>query len=284
MKKKLSALVLAVVLALALAACVQEPEPQYILTEFETTMHYSNTVQKTVFHFDENWVQTGATVYLDGEVTQEIIFELDDQGALKAITCTTTEGTIAEEYVNTYDDDGNLIRQEIYQDGELTTTVENTYAAGGIRIAQTVTGVKSIYEYTYNPDGTTASVKVTIADAGASLTEYTYDENGNEIRSVTTNEAGVVISETNSSYNDQGQITVSVDTYYNDDGTPRETSASEYTWEGNIRTTHISGDPENYSVIEYDEAGNMIRSEIYSGGELMTSQTMVYVKVELPAE
>lgn len=288
MKKKLSALALAAVLVLSFSACSPAPEPQYILTEFETTM-YTGDVHKTIFHFDENWVQTGATVYVNGEVTQELVYELDEQGSLESITCTMDGETILEDYVNTYDDDGNLIRQETWQDGVLTATMDYTYDANGSRTSSvqnslTYPGGGITYETVYNPDGTTASMKVTTADAGTSLTEYLYDENGNEIRSVTTNESGVVLSETNSSYNDDGKITVSVDTYYNDDGTPRETSSAEYTWEGNIRTTHVSGDPDSYSVIEYDEAGNMIRSEIYSGGKLMTSQSCTYVQVEVPAK
>lgn len=284
MKKKFFVLVLAAVLALALSSCAAEPEPKYILTEFETTIHFSNTVQKTVFHFDENWVQTGATVYVNGEVSQEMAYELDEQGSLKSITYTVGGETIVEDYANTYDSDGNLIRQETWQNGELTGSVEYTYDADGNRTSSVQTNLAYpggiTYETVYNPDGTTASMRVISADTGASLTEYLYDEDGNEIRSVTTNEAGVVVSETNSSYNDDGKITVSVDTYYNDDGTPRETSAAEYTWEGNVRTTHISGDSDNYSIIEYDEAGNMIRSEIYSGGELMTSQRCTYVQVD----
>lgn len=288
MKKKFLALVLAAVLVLALTACASEPEQRYILTEFETTVHFNDTVQKTVFHYDENWTQTGATVYVNGEVSQEMTYELDENGSLKSITYTTGEQTIVEEYANTYDDDGNLIRQETWQDGELTATMDRTYDADDKLASSVQTNLTYpggiTYETVYNPDGTTASMRVTSADTGTSLTEYTYDEDGNEIRSVTTNEAGVIVSETNSSYNSDGKITVSVDTYYSDEGEPQETSAVEYTWDGNIRTTHIPGDPDNYSVIEYDEAGNMIRSEIWSGSELMTTQICTYVPVEIPAE
>lgn len=293
MKKKLFTAILAAAALLTLDACSSEPksETRYILTEFQTVL-FSGSVQKTVFHFDENWVQTGATVYMDGEVEQEMAFELDEQGTIKTITYTMGGETYVEEHVNTYDEDGLLIHQEVYQDGELTSTLDQTYDAEG-NLAASVQSTAADYaggsiitETTYNPDGTRASVKTTIPDMGTSLIEYLYDENGNEIRSVTTNENGIVTAETNTSYNNQGRMTVSVDTYYNDDGTPRETSAAEYIWEGNVRTTHVLGEngaEDSWSVVEFDDAGNMIRSEIYNGDTLMTSQSCTYVEVEIPA-
>lgn len=283
--KKILSILLAAVLLLTLAACSKQTEVRYILTDFETVMADGN-VQKTVHHYNDDWVMTGSTVYRNDEVEMEITYELNDRGDVSAITYTMGDQVQVEEYVSVYDDNGNLTCTDVYVDGEKTasTTTQRTYDENGVLTSMIQTTTANIMEYTYNPDGTTAKMVWTVLDLGVSqTTEYTYDDQGNEIRTATYNEAGVLVNETNSSYDEDGHILVSVDTRYNDDGTPVETSAAEYTWDGLVKTTH-SSDSNSWAVTEYDEGGNMIRHEIYFGDQLMTSQVMHYTKVEVPAE
>lgn len=289
MKKRILSLLLSLTAAISFAACSgRSTETKYILTEFETTLS-DGTVRKTVNHFDENWIQTGSTVYSDGEVEMEITYELNDRGDLKSVTYTMEDTVVVEEYVSTYDEEGRIIRTDTYTDGEKTasSTIERSYGEDGVLLSTVQTTLTSVYENYYNPDGTLAKTVTTMMDPGVThTTEFTYDEQGNEIRSVTTGQNGVISSETNSSYDAQGHITISVDTHYNADGSPRETTAAEYLWDGLIKTTRIltaEGTSDHYAVTEYDEAGNMIRHEIYSGGQLMSRQVMTYVPVEIPA-
>lgn len=287
--KMILSLILAVVTLLSLAACADKTETRYILTDFETTMS-DGTVQKTVHHYTDDWIMTGSTVYRDGEVEMEIVCELNDRGDPKSITYTMGDLVQAEEYVSVYDDNGNITHTDIYTDGEKTasTTTQRTYDENGVLTSMVQTTANHIQEYHYNPDGTIAKMVWTLLDMNTTqTTEYTYDEQGNEIRTASYNGSGVLISESNSSYDDQGHILVSVDTRYNDDGTPAETSAAEYTWEGLVKTTHVinpDGTETSWAVTEYDQAGNIIRHEIYSGDRLMSSQVMNYITVEVPAE
>lgn len=283
--KKILSLLLAAVMLLSLAACSQQTETRYILTGFATTM-VDGTVQKTVHHYTDDWTMTGSTVYRNDEVEMEIAYELNDRGDVATITYTMGDLVQVEEYVSVYDDNGNITRTDIYTDGEKTasSTTQRTYDENGVLTSTTQTTATNIMEYTYNPDGTTAKMVWTILDLGVTqTTEYTYDDQGNEIRTATFNEAGVLVNETNSSYDEEGHILVSVDTRYNDDGTPAETSAAEYTWDGLVKTTH-SINSDSWAVTEYDESGNMIRHEIYSGDRLMTRQVMNYIKIQVPAE
>lgn len=293
MKKKLCALLLALIMASALIACESEPEYEYRILDMTTTL-FNGSVNKTEYHYDENWRLTGMTVSTDGQIQQEIAVVPDENGNPKTFTYTMADGTVVtEEYENTYDARGNLIHRDTFQNGTLTSTLDQTFDAEGTRLTQTSTnlaypGGGIITEYVYNSDGTTASMTMTTGDVGISRIEYTYDDNGNQVRSVTTNELGTIISETNTSYNQEGRKTISVDTSYDENGVPSATSTAEYTWEGNVVTTRgINPDgsrDDNYSITEYDEAGNMIRSEIYSGDQLMTSQVCTYEKVEDPAK
>ena len=293
MKKKLFALLLALIMAFALIACESETEYEYRILDMTTTL-FNGSVNKTEYHYNENWVLTGMTVSADGQIQQEITVVLNEHGNPRTFTYTMADGTVVEEeYESTYDAKGNLTHQEVFQNGTLTSTLDQTFDAEGTRLTQTATnhsypGGGIITEYVYNADGTTASMTMTTGDLGTSRIEYTYDDNGNQVRSVTTNELGTIISETNTSYNQEGQKTLSVDTIYDENGVPMATSAAEYTWEGNVVTTRgLNPDgsrDDNYSITEYDEAGNMIRSEIYAGDQLMTSQVCTYEKVEVPTK
>lgn len=290
MKNRFFPLLHVLAVLVGLTACSgQEVEAKYILTEFETVVP-DGSVQKTVHHYNEDWVLTGSTVYRDGEINMEIVYELNEHGDLASITCTTADLTQTEEHVCSYDDRGNLIRTEIYMNGEQTasTTTEYVFDPDNVLISMVQHSGQAVYEHFYNPDGTVAKMVYTVADWDVQQTTlYTYDENGSEIRSETYNQAGTLIMETNSSYDKAGRIQVSVDTRYNEDGTPAESTAAEYTWDGLIRTTHSIGQDGTETIraiTEYDAFGNILRHEIYNGQQLMSRQVMTYQAVEIPVE
>lgn len=290
MRKRLFSLLLALAVLFSFAGCAgPKTETKYILMEFETTM-FNGFVQKTVHHYDENWVMTGSTVYRDGDVDTEIVYEQNERGDVVSITYTTAGQTQKEEYICTYDEKGNLVQIDTYVDGEKasSTTTERTYDENGVLVSQIQRSEQAIYEHYYNPDGSVAKQVAHILYLDdIQTTEYTYDENGNETRIVVYDASGNLVSETSASYDKDGRILVSVDTSYNENGTPVTSSTSEFTWEGLVKTAHIlntDGTETHRTVTEYDEAGNIIRHEIYSGDQLHNKQVMIYQKVEIPVK
>lgn len=293
MKKKLFSVILAAVMVLTLAACSAGPGTQtrYFMTEMVTTQ--MGNVTRTVYDYDEAWEAAAITIYQNDELLQQIAYELDDHGTIKSMTATMADGSVSvEAYVNTYDEDGNLIRQEHSRDGELTSTNVYTYESGvrtGMQQTMNMEGIGEVVnEYTYNPDGTTAVARSIMPDGSVSWTEYTYDAKGNEVRSVSYSDEGTIRSETITRYDADGNEVSGTQTNYDPNGNLLESYSSVTETEGNVHTTrslNVDGaQTGTRSVVEYDEAGNMIRNEIYSGEELIVSQICTYQAVEVPAE
>lgn len=290
MNIRLFSLLLALAVLFSFAACAgPKTETKYILMGFETTTA-NGIVQKTEHHYDENWVLTDSTVYLNGEVEMEIVYEQNERGDTSSITYITADLTQTEDYVCVYDEKDNLVQIDTYVDGAKTasSTTERTYDEKGVLVSQIQRSEQAIYEFYYNPDGTLAKQVSQLLYLGdTQTTEYTYDEKGNETRRISYNASGNMLSETTASYDKYGRLLVSVDTSYNEEGTVTGSSTAEYTWEGLVRTAHIlnaKGIETHRTVTEYDEAGNILRHEIYSGDELMNKQVSVYQKVEIPVK
>lgn len=297
--KKLTAVILALVILLALTACAQESEPEteilYLCTEVvhEITPDH---ILKTVYHFDKNWSSLGYTSYMNDQLDQEVTYKYDEQGNTIRMTAVSGGITSVVEYKNTYDENGNLIYRETFNDGVAGSVDEFTYDEEGNRISQTSTNNHPtmglwISAFTFDADGNMLSMSNTVEGTAeypghGTFVTYKYDEYGNQIESVQTgytNDPGAVAGagSTVSEVKD-GKITKT--TSYDPEG--NVTEIREFTWDGNVQTESVY-DPNGTLALTgtrtYDDAGNLLVSETVTEYSTQRS-TYTYQKVERPAE
>lgn len=298
--KKLITITLSLLMVLSLAACSQAQEPKtetrYLPLEVVHEMA-PDYVLKYVYHYNENWVQTGVTSHINGELDRELTYELDpEHNQILKMTAVSGGITSVTEYKNTYDEKGNLIKQESIVDGVAGSVIEYTYDADGNRLSQTTTTEHPttglwINEVTFDAKGNMLTMSSTMGGTesypgSGTFVTYTYDEYGNQIESVQTgytNDPGAVAGagRTVSEVAD-GKITKT--TSYDPVG--NVTEYREFTWKGSVQTEKVYN-PDGTLVLTgirtYDDAGNLLSSETISEYSSQRS-TYTYEKVELPVE
>jgi len=293
--KKLLALLLALSLLALLPGCTQPAEPEVKYFPLEVTHEMApDYVLKYVYHYNEDWIQTGMTTYLNGELNQEVTYELDleNNQILKSIA-TAPDGATAEiEYRHTYDKNGNVLLTEQYAEGILALSTEYTYDSQGNRITHTQknpsNGITTIL--TYDADGnilTNESIIEAVGERPASRAwmENTYDKNGNLIQSVNYYNNGEAHKTSVMEYDSQGRKIreTTTDTY---EGVERLDSVREYTYDGKTEIELVydaNGNLQITGTRTYDNAGNLLSSESVSEYSTQRS-TYTYQKVEIPAK
>lgn len=295
--KKLTAIALALVMLLALTACEKQPETEvkYLPLEVTHEMAPDYTV-KYVYQYDENWNQTLFTEYVNDEPENETsyIMDLENKQILKIISTSPDGSTFEIEYKNTYDPKGNLILREQFSEGILAISTEYTYDADGnmLSITQKNPSNSSTSILTYDGNGhllRMENIMEAVGERAASRawTEYTYDENGNQIQSVNYYNNGENRTTQVTEYDDLGRKTKQVVT---DDygGTETIRNIHSFTWEGNTETETICGVAGNVLMTctrTYDDAGNLLVSENNAtGDDFVQRTTYTWQKVELPVK
>lgn len=289
--KRFVAIILTAFIMLAMTGCASESETEtkYFLTEavYEFAEDY---VQKTVYHFDDEWTATGYTTYTNGEVEQEVTYTRDENGNL-TMTMVSGEQTNTVRNVYTKDADGKVVKLEMYQDDTLYSTTDYTYDADGNYATQTQTNAMTgmVLKITYTADGKILSQDTTGQDGLQSGAEYTYDENGNEIKMVNYYIANgqPATTEKITEYGPDGKRTKVTTTDYNHEGNVTRSYYTEYTYDGNVETSQIVQDGEvtPKTVATYDDAGNTLMTEHHSpSSDHVTRFTYTYEAVEVPVE
>ena len=213
----------------------------------------------------------------------------------------------------TYDEQGNLKRQEVNIDG-LIAAFDYTYDENNrlIKAEYSENGVVSItHEYPQNEMGLNAKDIYTVNGEVAYDATYTYDEQGRKIRmeyiseiygscidTFTYDEKGNLIEEKSVSldgsetyyhytytYDESGKLASGVYIH----GEERYTGRFEYDAAGNVTLdeyTNEDGTKDEYTK-EYDEHGNLIHAVWkYANGEVETADyeyTLTYLTVDVPA-
>ena len=295
--KKLTVALLSLLLIFSLAACETQPEAEIRFVPLEATHEMApDYVLKYVYHYDENWTQTGMTTYMNGELSQKTSYELDPESKqILKMTATAPDGATAEiEYRHTYDENGNVILTQQYAEGILATTTEYTYDPDGNRLSQTQKNPSNgtTSTITFDSDGNilrseTVSEARGVRPASHSWVEYTYDGSGNQIKAENYYNNGDGCVTTITEYDSQGRKVKSTatDSFR---GTPNLDETREYTWEGNTETEKVySGDGtlQLTGTKTYDEYGNLLVSESVSAltGSVSRSTT-TWQKIEVPGK
>lgn len=289
MKKSLCAIMILAAM-LGIAGCGTKTETKYFLTE--TVYEFApDMVNKTVYHYDENWKETGYTEYVNDEVNREVTYSYDEAGN-QTMNIVSGDQTGTVRYASAMNEDGTVAKLEMYQDEVLYSTTEYTYDEAGNLSYQCQTNALfgMVSEIWFTADGKILSTQNTGSDGSVSGADYTYDENGLQTGYVNyyTADGLPATTEVAREYNEEGKLVRETTTEYDSDGNVTRSYHSETTYEGNQEFT-TSYQEDGQIAIEvtktYDEAGNLICQESQSAGmDYVVRMTYTWEAVELPAE
>lgn len=173
--------------------------------------------------------ETHSTVDTDGTVTLNYTVDIryDKAGNVIRRACTNAGGTAGSYTEYDYDIDGNVLRQTNYDaDGAELEHMQSEYG-NGLLLSTTFTSA---------------------ADSSAYMTVYEYDDNGNAIRSITTDQDGAVSASTEAQFDAQGhQIEL---TQFDQDGTITSHEICTYSGDNLIQTTLRDANGQTYQTID----------------------------------
>ena len=234
--KKCLALNLVIVLICLLSGCAEKEEVKYYETR---TYSESSTgdITRSENTYDENWNLLLQYRTLNDQFASQVEYEYSDD-----YTVLTTKATSAiyepetSRVIRDFDEKGQIIRSESYDGDRLV----------------------GISEIAYNENGEKIFIKSTQPDSDTVITlERIFDDRGNLVRYI--QDTGYYVSRYEYTY-DKNNHRIREEYYWNDE--LREYIA--YTWEGNVGTGksfHADGTPIGIQILEYDDAGNLLRLE-----------------------
>ena len=235
MKKSLT-LGLSLLLAVSLFGCAEKKDVKYYETR-SYTVSSSGDINRGENTYDENWNLLLQYRTLNGKFASQVEYEYSDDYTV--LTTKSTSAIYAPEtsrIIRRFDEKGQIVYSESYDGDRLVGISETTYDENGEQIfiksthpeSGNVTTLKRIFDDRGN-------LVRYIQDTGyyVSRDEYTYDKNDHRIRE---------------EYYRNGELIDYV----------------TYTWEGNVGTGEsfrADGTPLGIRVLEYDDAGNLLRLE-----------------------
>ena len=288
-----SMLLLAVLLIL-LTGCSQKEKsaPTFIMIENNQEFLEDGVVIGTdnyTYSHNEDGLAVYSERYQDGSLVTTTSWEYDEFGNPVKITTEGNDTVEISEYKNTLDKEGHILRQEMYQNGTLTSVDVYTYDEKGNELTHEYKFVSEIeeisdwrkYTKTYNCKG--------------ELTQQTLHWNFNEEYIIWDYEDGLNVRQT--SYESETDKIVEYWVYTYDekgnelrksryDGEDNLSYYTEYTWDdtGRVQTEmSYNGDGtsrNHFDVFTYDEYGNQIMQERYQDGEVYWRISYVYEQLK----
>lgn len=251
MKKLFAAFIL--LMLLALSGCSEKEE----VTFYETKTYIKHSTGDINFsekNYDENWNLLLDYMTLNGEFASKVEYEYSEDFT---ILTTKTTSAIYEpdttKVIRTFDEKGQVVRAESYDgDRHISTT-----------------------EYTYDDNGETVFVKSTLpGDDIVTTLQRIFDDRGNLVTYI--QDIGYYVSRYEYSY-DKNNRRIREE-HYKDDSL---TGYREFSWEGNTGTGTnymADGTPAAKQILEYDDAGNLLRHEVRDlSGSLMGLTCYEYI-------
>jgi len=307
--KKLLSLLLAAVLLAGCAPTYDGPtETRWVITESVTEQHSSVTgfiqEERTLYAYDlyGNLVQT--LEYFNGKKTIKTVYAYDNQGNLLTETEYAVAGLFPRrnwQRTYTYDDRGRLLSDSsdigshylyTYDDatGQRTTTVDGTLTEEAQLAPDGTLLWKKEFdrsgwvrtEYTRDRDGKVLAEQVTDSTGARYEVYFERDSHGEYIRSWRVeNGVETELYRQEYEYDDRGRM---VRLFKIEDGVRRESSRREYLDDYGSYTTYREGKP-SHTVI-YDEYGHEIERLHYfdDSGQVGIRQETTWSAIQVPAK
>ena len=290
--KKLFICVLMTVLLLTFCGCSQKEEtaPTFLITENNQEFLKDGVVTGTdnyTYTYNDDGLAIYSERHQDGFLYSTTSWEYDEFGNPVKITTEGNDGIEISEYKNTLDNDGRIIKEEVYINGELLSVAESTYDEDGNEVTYVYTsywlGETDWHKVTKTYDSKGKLIcktqhrniseeyiiweyedelcvrQTTYESETDKIVEYwvyTYDKKGNQLRKSRYDEADNLSYYTEYTWDDTGRV--QTERNYNADGTPRN----------------------HFDVFTYDEFGNQILQERYRDGEVYWRIRYVYEQLE----
>lgn len=234
--KRLSSLLLSVLILLTLGGCARKEEVKFYETK-SYTRHDTGDINLRENTYDENWNLLQSCTTLNGNFASKVEYEYSED-----FTVMTTKSTSAiyepdtSKIIRTFDEKGQVIQAETYDgDRHISTS-----------------------EYTYDGNGEMTYVRTTQPESDTIITiERIFDEEGNLVTYI--QDTGYYVGRYEYAYNQKNQRIR--EEYYRDDVL---LDYVDFTWEGNVGTgtsCKADGTPLGKQLLEYDDYGNLLRLE-----------------------
>ena len=235
--KKILAIFLSFLFLTALVGCGQKEEVKYYEIR---SYHKANTgdITRSESTYDENWNLLLHEMTLNGDFISKTEYSYSEDHTILTTTSTSAKtGTETSTIVRTFDEKGQIIKAETYEDDRLVFIGEYTYDNNG---------EKTFAKGTYPEENTVIKV------------QRSFDDTGNLITYI--QDTGYSVGRYEYSYNNKNQRIR--EEYYRDE---ELLDYKEYVWEGNVGTGtsyKADGTPIGKRVLEYDDFGNLLRLEV----------------------
>lgn len=235
--KKLLAMGFALMVTAALMGCSKQEKVDYYEIK-SYTQYDTGDIDLMENTYDKNWNLLKQYMTLNGNFSSQVEYEYsEDYTELVTKTTSAIYEPESSKVIRTFDDKGKIIRAETYDGDRHISTADYTYNENGevilIKSTQPESGIVITTQRILDDRGHLITY---IQDTGyyVSRIEYTYDKKDHRIR----------------------------EEYYRDDAM---TGYCDFIWEGNTGTGTdytADGKPSAIRILEYDDAGNLLRYEI----------------------
>ena len=190
----------------------------------------------------------------------------------KIYDCTCdSDGVIIEKNLTNIahlNEKGNVIREEVYNDGEIDILIENTFANDLLQeTKQTdyVNQIQQIWEFIYDEFGRKTEQREHFQNGGFVPTKFEYTAEGKLKLEAILNDDGEVESKIDYEYSSDGNLLKKVEYDTNDFTTPWILTNYEYDINNNVikKEEEFADKDATTSTFKYDEVGEMTGGQIY---------------------
>jgi hypothetical protein len=182
-----------------------------------------------------------------------------------------SEGAIVEKNLTNItflNEKGNIVREEVYNDGEIDILVENTYENDVLTQTQQtdyVNQIQQTWEFIYDEFGRKTEQREHFQEGGYVPTKFEYTTEGKLKMEAVLDDDGEIESKTDYEYDTVGNLIKKVEYDTNDFSSPWISTSYEYDINNKVvkKEEQVGEKDATTSTFEYDEAGELIGGQIY---------------------
>ena len=181
------------------------------------------------------------------------------------------EGAVTDQYLfnqTIFDELGNPIREEIYEEGELTILVENTYAGALLQTTKQTDYVNQLqqdWEYKYDDKGKKIEQRELYEGGGYAAIRFEYNEAGKVLSELFVDDEEEISGKVQYTYDDKGNLLDKTEFDGNDFTKPWISTSYKYDDKNNVieKNDIFSEQPPTRTTYEYNDAGDLDYAKVF---------------------